>query len=100
MSLLRPNIIQDDTTTGKFGWCPNNYTTVQNYFNAVQSGLAMNAMPTPLARIEVVKQAFEYIAHYDFTQAGHAYQQLISDTLDIIEILFNYNLYTLLSRKS
>lgn len=93
MSLLRPNIIQDDTTTGKFGWCPNNYTTVQNYFNAVQSGLAMNAMPTPLARIEVVKQAFEYIAHYDFTQAGHAYQQLISDTLDIIEILFNYNLY-------
>ena len=63
---------------------------------AIQSAdtsLAFNAIPTPFAREELVAQAFDYVAANGFQDAGRSYQKLISDTLDIFEIVFNYKLY-------
>lgn len=63
---------------------------------AIQSAdtsLAFNAIPTPFAREELVAQAFEFVASYGFRDAGRSYQKLISDTLDVFEIIFNLKLY-------
>ena len=60
---------------------------------SAETSLAFNAIPTPFAREELVAQAFDYVAAYGFKDAGKSYQKLISDTLDIFEIIFNYKLY-------
>ncbi|WP_290539803.1 hypothetical protein [Alistipes sp.] len=92
--LLRSEIISENKEGNKSGWIAHDFTSDKGFFNAVESGLALNAMPTPYARAEVVKQAFESMLFSGgFGQAGYAYQQLVSDTLDILEILFNYELY-------
>ena len=97
MSILRSDIIQNVTTSGKTGWCQNNFNPQKGFFSAIQSGLALNAMPTPFARAEVVMQAFNAISDpavsVNFSNAGYTYQQLVSDTLDILEMLYDYNLY-------
>ena len=53
---------------------------------------ALNALPTPFARFFVVKEAFrralEEIKDPDKI-AGDAYNRLVSDTLDIFELLYN-----------
>lgn len=58
---------------------------------------ALNALPTPFARFYVVREAFrrvhrEYVDRRNGKQgseAGFAYQQLVSDCLDVYELLFN-----------
>lgn len=90
MSLLRSDIIKD-STAAQSGWQPNKLD--MNSLQAIKSGLSLNAIPTPFARAEVVKQAFEEVCKTSFDLAGFAYRQLVSDTLDILEILFNYPLY-------
>lgn len=92
MSLLRSEILVDNKDTAKSGWNSNPFNAEKNFSSSIQSGLALNAMPTPFARAEVVKQAFEVIEN--FNEAGYTYQQIVSDTLDIIEILFQYELYS------
>lgn len=63
------------------------------------STAALNALPTPFARFFVVKEAFrrareEYVSRRNkdtrqFKDAGYAYRQLVSDCLDVYELLFN-----------
>ena len=58
---------------------------------------ALNALPTPFARFFVVKEAFrrvreEYVSIRSggkIKEAGDAYHQLVSDCLDVYELLFN-----------
>lgn len=54
---------------------------------------ALNSLPTPFARFFVVKEAFRRVAeekrHPKDTYAGLAYARLVSDCLDIFELLFN-----------
>ncbi len=97
MSLLRSKILNNINDAGKTGWCQNDFNPDPGFFTAIQSGLALNAMPTPYARAEVIKQAFTAIGDssvpINFDSAGYTYQQLVSDTLDILEMLFEYELY-------
>lgn len=58
---------------------------------------ALNSLPTPFARFFVAKEAFrrvteEYIDNRK--EAGFAYKQLVSDILDIFELLFNLKYHT------
>lgn len=53
---------------------------------------ALNSLPTPFARFFVAREAFrrameEHINHKK--EAGFAYKQLVSDILDVYELLFN-----------
>ena len=53
---------------------------------------ALNSLPTPFARFFVAKEAFrrvkeEYLKPSN--EAGFAYRQLVSDILDVYELLFN-----------
>lgn len=61
---------------------------------------ALNSLPTPLARFFVAREAFRRVAEAKSindanpnrtkkAKAGFAYEQLVSDCLDIYEILFN-----------
>ena len=64
------------------------------------NAFALNSLPTPLARFFVAREAFRRVseaksqndanpARTKKTKAGFAYEQLVSDCLDIYEILFN-----------
>lgn len=57
---------------------------------------ALNSLPTPFARFFVAKEAFrraneEHIGNMSgkSKEAGYAYRQLVSDILDVYELLFN-----------
>ena len=60
---------------------------------------ALNSLPTPLARFFVAREAFRRVAEarnasvansrQTKVRAGFAYEQLVSDCLDIYELLFN-----------
>lgn len=53
---------------------------------------ALNALPTPFARFFVVEEAFRRVLDEFINpnnRAGDSYRQLVSDTLDIFEILYN-----------
>lgn len=76
------------------GWVRDSIPALnEDAMNVVDSCLALNAMPTPFAREEVVAQAFDIVVKKGFKNAGFSYKKLVSDTLDIFEILFRYNLY-------
>lgn len=53
---------------------------------------ALNALPTPFARFFVVKEAFRRVLEEvtdSKRNAGDAYNRLVSDTLDVFELLYN-----------
>ena len=53
---------------------------------------ALNALPTPFARFFVVREAFRRLLdqrHDSSNEAGLAYEWLVSDCLDVFELLFN-----------
>lgn len=60
--------------------------------NCTNNSSALNALPTPFARFFVVKEAFRRAleeVNDPNKVAGDAYNRLVSDTLDIFELLYN-----------
>lgn len=58
---------------------------------------ALNALPTPFARFFVVKEAFRRVLEEVKDPkkiAGDAYNRLVSDTLDVFELLYNLSYHT------
>ena len=58
---------------------------------------ALNALPTPFARFFVVKEAFRRALEElkdSKKAAGDAYNRLVSDTLDVFELLYNIDFHT------
>lgn len=53
---------------------------------------ALNSLPTPFARLFVAREAFRRVMEEHINankEAGYAYRQLVSDILDVYEMLFN-----------
>ena len=53
---------------------------------------ALNSLPTPFARFFVAREAFRRVWEENLhpnKSAGMAYSQLVSDILDVYELLFN-----------
>ena len=53
---------------------------------------ALNSLPTPFARFFVAREAFRRVKeeHKESRkEAGFAYKQMVSDILDVYELLFN-----------
>lgn len=91
--LLVSNIIKQ-ANDAQPGWYRSDKLQLdEDAIQAVESSLALNAMPTPFAREEVVAQAFEIVNRKGFEQSGYTYKKIVSDVLDVFEILFHYNLY-------
>lgn len=58
---------------------------------------ALNALPTPFARFFVVKEAFRRALDElkdSKKAAGDAYNRLVSDTLDVFELIYNFSYHT------
>lgn len=56
------------------------------------NGGALNALPTPFARFFIFKEAFRRVLEEKISpsnEAGLAYTRLVSDCLDVFELLFN-----------
>ena len=61
------------------------------------NGDALNSLPTPFARFFVVQEAFRRLTEerrHAENAAGVAYQRLVSDCLDVYELLFNFKFHT------
>lgn len=53
---------------------------------------ALNSLPTPFARFYVAREAFRRVKEEHLSpsnEAGFAYRQIVSDILDVYELLFN-----------
>ena len=58
------------------------------------NGGALNALPTPFARFYIFKEAFRRVLeerNNPSKQAGRAYERLVSNCLDVFELLYNKN---------
>ena len=58
------------------------------------NGGALNALPTPFARFYIFKEAFRRVLeerNNPAKQAGRAYERLVSNCLDVFELLYNKN---------
>ena len=56
------------------------------------NGGALNALPTPFARFYIFKEAFRRVLEQKNDKkkaAGRAYEQLVSNCLDVFELLYN-----------
>ena len=56
------------------------------------NGGALNALPTPFARFYIFKEAFRRVLEErndSKKAAGRAYEQLVSNCLDVFELLYN-----------
>lgn len=56
------------------------------------NGGALNALPTPFARFFIFKEAFRRVLEErndSKKQAGRAYEQIVSNCLDVFELLYN-----------
>ena len=56
------------------------------------NGGALNALPTPFARFFIFREAFRRVLEEKISpsnEAGQAYTRLVSDCLDVFELLFN-----------
>lgn len=63
---------------------------------------ALNALPTPFARFFIMNEAFRrlYEQRIDANKsAGFAYERLVSDCLDIYELLFNWEYHRMHNEK-
>lgn len=61
---------------------------------STDNGSALNAIPTPFARFHVVDEAFRRVYEeksHPESPAGEAYTRIVSDCLDVYELLFNQN---------
>lgn len=64
---------------------------------------ALNSLPTPFARFFVAREAFRRVMEEHVNsckEAGFAYRQLVSDILDVYELLFNVKFHRNNSWKS
>ncbi len=67
------------------------------------NGGALNALPTPFARFFVFREAFRRVLeekNNPSKQAGHAYERLVSNCLDVFELLYRKNYHENLWKSS
>lgn len=67
------------------------------------NGGALNALPTPFARFYIFKEAFRRALeerNNPSKQAGRAYERLVSNCLDVFELLYNKNYHENLWQES
>lgn len=95
MASIDLNIIDRGTQGTK--WVAQNTSIQSSQLDKIKesktdNSVALNSLPTPFARFFVVEEAFrrvtEELCHPE-NHAGLAYARIVSDCLDIFELLFN-----------
>ena len=97
MSSIDLNIIQRGTGAD-FNWSAEyGYITAADMVKISEQrtdkGGSLNALPTPFARFFIFKEAFRRVLEHKnnpkTTAAGIAYERLVSNCLDVFELLYN-----------
>ncbi len=95
MARIDLNIV--DRGTSDTSWTAEDIALTADHLDEVMeqktnNGNALNSLPTPFARFFVAREAFRRCAE-EYTnpkkEAGYAYRQIVSDILDVYELLFN-----------
>ena len=95
MARVDLNIV--DRGTSSTSWTPEDVALTAEHLDEVMeqktdnSG-ALNSLPTPFARFFVAREAFRRAYEEKLNprkEAGFAYRQMVSDILDVYELLFN-----------
>ena len=95
MARVDLNIVDRGTSSTK--WTPEDVALTAEHLDEVMeqktdnSG-ALNSLPTPFARFFVAREAFRRAYEEKLNprkEAGFAYRQMVSDILDVYEMLFN-----------
>lgn len=99
MSKIDLNII-DRGTTGTDWVAENTGISAESLSKVVEQKTdnagALNSLPTPFARFYVTKEAFRRVAdeiRNPQDEAGYAYRLIVSNCLDVLELLFNYKFH-------
>lgn len=95
MASVDLNII--DRGTGGSVWTAQNTGIQKSQLdkikeNKTDNSVALNSLPTPFARFFVVEEAFRRVTEemrHPGNGAGLAYTRIVSDCLDVFELLFN-----------
>ena len=66
--------------------------------NGLTPKLAITSIPSPFARIDLVKSAFEYVvrdinANGNDPRGNTIFHKLVAETLDVAELVFNYEMF-------
>ncbi len=88
--------LQENGDTNLNGWGeinnPINPDSITSNFDG-NPNYPITSIPSPFARMSLVKEAFEYVYDRGVDQLqtqNNIYYKTVSDTLDILELLFNY----------
>lgn len=95
MARIDLNIV--DRGTSSTSWTKEDVALTAEHLDGVMeqktdNSSALNSLPTPFARFFVAREAFRRTKEEHINnkkEAGFAYKQLVSDILDVFEILFN-----------
>ena len=58
--------------------------------NQATADKQITSIPSPFARIDLVKTAFKEVVNSNNLDGNSIYHRMVSDTLDVAEIFFNY----------
>lgn len=95
MAKIDLNIV--DRSTSGTDWVADNTSISADKLSEVveqktDNAGALNSLPTPFARFYVTREAFRRVTEEvrnPKNEAGFAYRQIVSDCLDVLELLFN-----------
>ena len=87
------NIYRDWTNCGQFPYGQNNRATIQDP-NGSTAKNEITSIPSPFARIALVKSAFKEVVDSNNLDGNTIFHKMVSDTLDVGEIFFNYDKFS------
>jgi len=66
--------------------------------SGLSSNIEVTSIPSPFARIDLVKSAFEYVTNYarenqNNSEGRTIFHKIVADSLDVAEMLFNYDTF-------
>lgn len=83
---------QDWSDCGQFPYGRNNRDTIQDP-NGASARKEITSIPSPFARIDLVKNAFAEIVRSGRLDGNTIFHKMVSDALDVGEIFFNMDKY-------
>lgn len=85
-------------TVDKIGWDKSNNFSSTDISNIkvynIRNDRSLNAIPSPLSRMHLFESAFELLdkdESNNTTNSGDTFQKIVSDCLDVFELIYNWN---------
>lgn len=92
------NVFRFHDGSDKYGWDNSNPLNAKSIAaikdpDGEHASREITSIPSPFARIDLVNTAFKEVANHNDLDGETIYHKMVSDALDIGQILFNYDKY-------